>query len=499
MSSSFPMRRLNYRFKEFTRHHWANDETKALWEPRIRDVCACLSQLEWRSILEGIRSCALKIVKPDELQSLSSSLTRYGLTATPLQKIAAGNLYAVSRSAPREGEPFNYWCVIGRASDVQCVEHAHSSNDAETLGRYLGYPTCCTDFYRRFRAGEGFIDTTWPMAQNTTEKRVISPTQVEVTEVSRCNILLRWLGIRMVFHLPCSFDCSPTVELAEKLTRVARAARFHQEMDCLEQMLSWPVEWSALYGLAEIATPVGTIYTVTDATAEKYRVSYRGARPQAEVSTVESFDDRREYDHTIHTKGKHEHAGNQIAFSDECFRSLKWYYADNGFPSLEVMEVSHAPVVKLATATLSQAGGNVLDLGCGNGTLLKKISEFNHNVVPWGVDRSIDRIDHARLLNPRFADNFVLADIFDDCTVWSQEREFAMVILMLGRLIEVPEERAEMLLKRIGERAKNFLVYAYEGYEHYHGSLDDLARKARITVSEDRLDENVGLVKLHKL
>ncbi|MEW6529457.1 MAG: class I SAM-dependent methyltransferase [Thermodesulfobacteriota bacterium] len=499
MSSSFPMRRLNYRFKEFTRHHWANDDAKAVWEPRIRDVCACLSELEWRSILEGIRTCALKIVRPDELQSLSSLLASYGLTATPLQKIAAGNLYAVSRSAPREGEPFNYWCVIGRASDVQCVEHAHSSNDAETIGRYLGYPTCCTTFYRKFRAGEGFIDTTWPMAQNTTEKRVISPTHVEVTEASSSNILLRWLGIRIVFHLPCSFDCSPTVELAEKLIKLARAARFHQEMDWLEEMLSWHVEWSALYGLAEIATPVGTIFTVTDATAEKYRVTYKGSNPQAKVGTDDHSDDLPEYDHVLHAKGKHRHAGNEIAFPDEHFRNLKWYYADNGFPSLEVMEVSHAPVVKLAAVTLSQPGGNVLDLGCGNGMLLKKISESNHNVILWGVDRSLDRIDRARLLNSGFADNFVLADIFDDCAVWSEEREFAMVILMLGRLIEVSEERAEMLLKRIRERARNFLVYAYEGYEHYHGSLDELARKARITISEDRLDENVGLVKLHKL
>lgn len=493
------MRRLNYRFKEFTRHHWANDEAKAVWDSRIQKVCACIAELEWRSILEGIRACALKIVKPDELQSLRSLLASYGLTATPLQKIAEGNLYAVSRSIPREGEPFSYWCVIGRASDVQCVEHAHSSNDAEALGRYLGYPTCCTAFYRQFRASEGFIDTTWPMAQNTNEKTVISPTQVEVTGVSRCNILLRWLGIRIVFHLPCSFDCSPTMELAAKLINVARAAGYHQEMNWLEEMLSWPVEWSALYGLAEIATPVDTIYTVTDATAEKYRVSYRGASPQAKTSTVELSDDRRDSDHVRQAKGKHEHAGNEIVFSDEYFRNLKWYYADNGFPSLEVMEVSHAPVVKLATATLSQAGGNVLDLGCGNGMLLKRICESNHNVIPWGVDRSIDRIDHARLLNPRFADNFVLADIFDDCEVWSEKREFAIVILMLGRLIEVPEEHAEMLLKRIGECAKGFLVYAYEGYEHYHGSLDQLARRARITVSEDRLDENVGLVKLHKL
>jgi YD repeat-containing protein len=85
----------------------------------------------------------------------------------------------------------------------------------------------------------------------------------------------------MVFHLPCSFDCRPTVEIADKLVEIALVEGFRREIDWLEEMSAWPVEWSALLGLAEITTPVGVIYTVTDATAETYRVTYTGAgRPE---------------------------------------------------------------------------------------------------------------------------------------------------------------------------------------------------------------------------
>lgn len=38
MLSSFSMQRLNLRFKEFAKHHWANAEAGALWEPRLRKV-----------------------------------------------------------------------------------------------------------------------------------------------------------------------------------------------------------------------------------------------------------------------------------------------------------------------------------------------------------------------------------------------------------------------------------------------------------------------------
>jgi hypothetical protein len=472
--SSFSMQRLNYRREEFTRHSWTNDEAKAVWEPRIRKVCASLAELEWRSILEGVRACALTSVAPDELESFGSMLATHGLTVAPLNKVAVTDVYANLLKTPREGEPFHYWCAIGRISDVQLFESAYSSRDDGVIGRLLGYPPCCIDFFNQVWVDEGFIDTTWPMAQNTANKRIISPTHLEIEHVSSCSQLLRWLGLRVAIHLPCSFDCQPTVELAEKLTEVARSAGFHQEMDWLEEMLSWPIEWTALNGLAEITTPVGTISTVTDATAETYRVSYRGAGHAKASGRTVSFPD---------------------GSLDEPFRNLEWYHADNGFSSKEGMDLLHEPIERLAEATLRQATGNVLDLGCGNGVLLKKICRSNGNLIPWGVDISSANIAHAQLLTSGFSDNFVVSDIFDDCGAWSENRQFQLVILSLVRLTEVDEGKAERLMRRIGEHARNLLVYAYDG----DGSLEKLARKTRVTLYEKRSDENVALAHLEKL
>jgi SAM-dependent methyltransferase len=245
-------------------------------------------------------------------------------------------------------------------------------------------------------------------------------------------------------------------------------------MDWLEEMLSWPIEWTALNGLLEITTPVGTISTVTDATAETYRVSYKGAGyAKARERTVSAPDDS----------------------LDEPFRNLEWYYADNGFSSREGMDLFHEPIEKLAVATLSQATGNVLDLGCGNGVLVNKICQRNGDLIPWGVDISSPNIAHARLLTSRFSDNFVVSDIFDDCVVWTENHEFQLVILSLVRLTEVDQGRAEKLLRRIREHAKTLLVYAYDG----DGSLQELARKTGVTLSGQQLGENVAIAQLEKL
>ena len=91
MLSSFSMQRLNCRFKEFTKHHWANAEAGELWEPRISKVCACIVELEWRSILEGVRACALRGVAPHELQALSDTLSSHDLMLAPLEEITREN------------------------------------------------------------------------------------------------------------------------------------------------------------------------------------------------------------------------------------------------------------------------------------------------------------------------------------------------------------------------------------------------------------------------
>jgi Methyltransferase domain len=469
--SSFSMRRLDYRLEEFTRHSWANEEARVVWEPRIRKVCACLAELEWRLILEGVRACALTSVASDELEAFGEMLADHGLAVVHLDKVAVPDVYSNSLKRPREGEPFHYWCAIGRASDVQLFESAYLSKDDGTIGRLLGYPPCCIDFFNRVWVDEGFIDTTWPMAQNTASKRVISPTHLEIAEASSCHQLLRWLGLRIAIHLPCSFDCQPSIELGDRLTQFARSQGFQQEMDWLEEMLSWPVEWTALNGIAEITTPVGTISTVTDATAETYRVSYKGAGSAKVNGWTVSLPD---------------------PSLDDSFRNLEWYYADNGFNSREGMELFHEPIEKLAEASLSETTGNVLDLGCGNGVLLKKICQSNTDLIPWGIDISSANIAHAQLLTPRFSDNFVVSDIFDDCEAWSENREFQLVILSLVRLTEVDEVRREELLRRIREHAKNLLVYAYDG----DGSLEELARKTGVTLSGGQLGENVAIANM---
>ena len=119
-----------------------------------------------------------------------------------------------------------------------------------------------------------------------------------------------------------------------------------------------------------------------------------------------------------------------------------WYAADNGFPSRFRMDRRHALVVAAASTALAGRGGNILDLGCGNGALIRKIHDANPGTVPFGIDLAGAAVEHARTLLPAYPDHFVAGDLFTASAPWPDGRRYALVLLAPSRLLEVSAARA---------------------------------------------------------
>jgi hypothetical protein len=173
----------------------------------------------------------------------------------------------------------------------------------------------------------------------------------------------------------------------------------------------------------------------------------------------------------------------------------EWYAQDNGFKAPLYMEKAHEPIVKLAVATLAGRGGNVLDLGCGNGALLKKVYQANPAIVPFGIDRDARRIEHAGLLLPEFAGNFIAGDMFEDGRLSSDERNYALTILDVARLLEPAPEKATRLKQKVKENSQQLLVYAYDDWL-LHQTLHDLARQAGVLLAASGVDTSLSLASI---
>jgi hypothetical protein len=149
---------------------------------------------------------------------------------------------------------------------------------------------CCFEFFRRFWIEQGYRDTTWPAAA-ATGVAVIGQfeSSVEINTPPETNVLCRWLGARAVPHLPCTFDCRESVVLARALLNVGVQSGFDGEVQWLLQILRWPVEWSALNGIAEIKTPIAKVSAATETTSTKYVVRRVGDGYPAEGATGITF------------------------------------------------------------------------------------------------------------------------------------------------------------------------------------------------------------------
>lgn len=286
------MERLDFTLPEFTRLSWVSDAAREVWDPRLQRITLAWLELEWRSVVDQQRRCGVTMVSAVGLVDRAGDWARHGLSGMPLEIVGQNPEDVTVANRVGSGEPSIYRVVVGAPDSVRAFRNAWDAGNDEEMGRLLGYPACCVEFSRRVCEVEGLTDTTWPMALSTVKPE--NGTQcIEVAGPPEANILWRWIGVRPVPHLPCRFDCQASVELGRRFIAAGRQAGFGEEMDWLLEILSWPLEWSALHGIAEIKTPVLKVSTRTDATATKYTVRRQGPAYPAEGARGLHFPYRR--------------------------------------------------------------------------------------------------------------------------------------------------------------------------------------------------------------
>jgi 2-polyprenyl-3-methyl-5-hydroxy-6-metoxy-1,4-benzoquinol methylase len=401
--------------------------------------------------------------------------------------------YSSTSIAPRVGEPFEYRVAVGALADVAELKHAIDAGDDGTMGRLLGFPDCCIAFFRRTWVDEGCVDTTWAMAANggsvDDSGRLI---EISAASPFQANILWRWMGPRAVPHLPCSFNCQATVAFADALMAFARERGYGAEMEWLEEILSWPASWSALHGIAEVKTPVVKASTRTDATAHEFIVRRHGSRLPAEAPAGLGFPFRSpERPGITHSLAFRKGLEAPIALHTA---PPEWYASDNGFSARAAMDEAHRPIVEMALTSVGDTG-TVIDLGCGNGALLKKICEARAGVIPFGVDVDESKLEHARLLQPVFSANFVAGSMFERIPI-DADTVYSLIILMPGRLLEVDEASARRLREWLRGHFQRLLVYGYGEWLTRYDGLSGLAERAGLTLESVHKSGAVGLARI---
>jgi len=258
---------------EFLNILWESDTAKNEWEPKIRNVRRAWKEIEWSSVYKSVRSCCLIPLSQEELIKYAHQFLNIGLSYYPLkiQKLQSDK-YSNKLETPSPTDKSGYRVVVGSRENILSFIKAWNSNNHFEIGKLLGYPSCCCSFFNETWISKSIIDTTWYTALNT-KCKIVNQDTIHLSTAPQNNILGRWLGIRAVPHLPCSFDCKETLNLADKFIAVGHELGYNSEMKLLNEILSWHYVWTSQNCIAEIKTENLLIETNTDNTENRLTVS----------------------------------------------------------------------------------------------------------------------------------------------------------------------------------------------------------------------------------
>lgn len=143
-------------------------------------------------------------------------------------------------------------------------------------GRGTGQPIppCCQNRATQ-QLEKDTVESTWDSALATSEERHDDQT-ILIPSGYAFPAMFHKLLVNPFNRPLCRLDC-PTLrnDLDTHLDWMSRTG-FSDEADQIRDLSHWPLEWSALHGIAEVRAPVFKIAYHTDATAQRMRVRAKG-------------------------------------------------------------------------------------------------------------------------------------------------------------------------------------------------------------------------------
>jgi hypothetical protein len=424
------MERLPFQIPEFVRTAWVSEQARTYWEPKIQAINQVWPLVERASVFEGLRPGALQSVQPPQLPVLQAECFAHNTLMTIVGIEGAHEAYGNAAVPYTPGQPCVLRVFIGPKPKTFLA--AWQAGNQRVIGQALGFPECCVQFFERYWQHDGWRDLTYPMLESQHEHRITN------------NVLLKALGVRPVFHLPCSFTCQESRDIGEQILALMILLGHAQEEAWLRELLSMPMEWTSLHGVAIVVTPLFKIVYASDPLPTKATL-----RLQSDAYPVYGA------------------RGNTFPFETVTpvpVPLVKRF--QNGFTTREAMQRAHQFVIDALPPELY---GSVLDLGCGDGTLLRAIQARHPYTELHGVEQRTDLL-HGYDVGNLFA--------------WEWHRDYRLVLLAAQRLIEVDRATAFGLLDHIARHAETLVLYSYAAWPHEVGDLVDVC----FSVSTGRRD-----------
>jgi len=259
-----------------TRLLFWDEEMEKLWKPRISKISAAYNKVEFETFLRDMRKIYIYHAKSESYRDSYDLMNQYDLVFIPTNESGVYTGFAHGHLKRQPGKPYMvYGAMIKHRNRKLAKEFqiANDSGDHITQGRMLSYPRCDTNFFMDVW-NKVSVDPIYEIAVNT-EGSVVTGNTVETQVHPYCNQMLRYVGIRITPHLPCSDLCEETIKLGKKWYSIMKKID-KEAAEWAYELLSMPLVWDCLKGVAIIDTDLFRLVTNSDGTPEKKIVKSTG-------------------------------------------------------------------------------------------------------------------------------------------------------------------------------------------------------------------------------
>jgi len=203
---------------------------------------AILYKIEFQLIKDGYRKCNFLHIDPMNPESMRI-IVENNFKYRVLEQVRRYSGFAHKHYKPRnmqEALLFAAVCIDDKSLDK--FSKAYMRGDHKTIGLMLGYPKCDVKFFVKHWGKH--LDLIYPSAMNSKRSGDI------VYFDPRLNIMLRYVGARIIPHFPCNFQCRKAIEFAEIILEYLRKDNPTYTSKLLE-LLSKPLIFSQVNGIIQ--------------------------------------------------------------------------------------------------------------------------------------------------------------------------------------------------------------------------------------------------------
>ncbi len=285
---------LRPRLDPFTKSNWKTAVSRDEWSPVLRRVAEGKSLAEWMSVIDDRtdRKAAIVHVNHQNRDEWIERVGKHGLHYRQIRFSRPYEGYSHKFIPANRDDPERLsYSVISQNEDIadkikEIELEGEGGERHRQIGEFLGFPDCCLDHFNDVWLDQGRIDPIYEIACNSGNAEAIDGDRNQIRIVDPdpwSNIIWRYFGWSYITHLPCSFDCEKSHEIAQVRGEIMAENGYRDAANALHTWLNEPHVWSGYKSLARVANGHFLGSSQTSAYWNKKRVVWGEEHPSESV------------------------------------------------------------------------------------------------------------------------------------------------------------------------------------------------------------------------